>query len=100
MGHYTHDVSSDIHDFIVGAAHKFHGPKGAGFLYINHRNKLNPLIHGGSQERNMRGGTENVAGIVGLSKALEIAYRDMDADRKYIEGLKKRMIASMENPKP
>ncbi|MEQ6121351.1 cysteine desulfurase family protein [Reichenbachiella sp. MALMAid0571] len=95
MGHYTHDLSTDIHDFVVGAAHKFHGPKGAGFLYINHRNKINPLIHGGSQERNMRGGTENVAGIVGLAKALEIAYRDMNADRKHIEKLKLRMIASL-----
>lgn len=95
MGHYVHDLSSDLQDFIVGAAHKFHGPKGAGFLYINHRNKIAPLIHGGAQERNMRGGTENVAGIVGLAKALEIAYRDMDKDRKHIEGLKLRMMASL-----
>jgi len=100
MGHYIHNLSHDTPDFVVGAAHKFHGPKGAGFLYINHRNKLKPLIHGGSQERNMRGGTENVAGIVGLAKALEIAYRDMDADRKYIERLKKRMIASLKDRIP
>lgn len=100
MGHYIHNLSNEIPDFLVGAAHKFHGPKGAGFLYINHRNKLKPLIHGGSQERNMRGGTENIAGIVGLAKALEIAYRDMDADRKYIEGLKKRMIASLKDRIP
>lgn len=100
MGHYIHNLSNEIPDFVVGAAHKFHGPKGAGFLYINHQNKLKPLIHGGSQERNMRGGTENIAGIVGLAKALEIAYRDMDSDRKYIEGLKKRMIASLKDRIP
>lgn len=95
MGHYVHDLGNDLQDFVVGAAHKFHGPKGAGFLYINHRNKIDPIIHGGAQERNMRGGTENVAAIVGLAKALEIAYRDMDEDRKHIESLKLRMIASL-----
>ncbi|MFY0651586.1 MAG: cysteine desulfurase [Cyclobacteriaceae bacterium] len=95
MGHYVHDLSSEQMDFIVGAAHKFHGPKGVGFLYINHKNKIAPIILGGAQERNMRGGTENVAGIVGLAKALEIAYRDMAKDRAHIEGLKLRMIASL-----
>ncbi|TAE97148.1 MAG: aminotransferase class V-fold PLP-dependent enzyme, partial [Runella slithyformis] len=63
------------------------------FLYVNNKAKVNPFIYGGSQERNMRGGTENVYGIIGLAKALEIAYRDMDAHRAHIEGLKKRMIA-------
>lgn len=95
MGHFIHDLSLDLQDFIVGAAHKFHGPKGSGFLYINHRNKIKPLIIGGSQERNMRGGTENVAGIVGLAKGLEIAYSTMDDDRKHIESLKTRMIKSL-----
>ena len=95
MGHYVHDLSTNLQDFIVGAAHKFHGPKGSGFLYINRRNKMNPLIIGGAQERNMRGGTENVAGIVGLAKALEIAYDTMDDDRKYIESLKTKMIDSL-----
>ena len=60
--------------FVVCAAHKLHGPKGVGFLHVNHRVKIKPMIYGGSQERNMRGGTENVYGIIGLAKALEIAY--------------------------
>ena len=77
MAHYAHDMESLNLDFAVGSAHKFHGPKGAGFLYINHKNKINPFILGGAQERNMRGGTENVYGIVGLAKAMEIAYRGM-----------------------
>jgi cysteine desulfurase len=92
MGKYAHDLSALKADFILAAAHKFHGPKGCGFLYINHETKIDPFIFGGAQERNMRGGTENVAGIVGLSKALEISYRDMAVNRKYISGLKTRMI--------
>jgi cysteine desulfurase len=95
MGHYRHDLQQMKIDFLVGAAHKFHGPKGVGFLYINSKNKIQPLIHGGSQERNMRGGTENVYGIVGMAKALEIAYSGMDEHRQHIEGLKERMITKL-----
>lgn len=95
MGHYKHDLQELPVDFIVGAAHKFHGPKGVGFLYINANNKIHPFIHGGSQERNMRGGTENVYGIVGMAKALEIAYRDMESHVSYIRGLKTRMIEKL-----
>lgn len=94
MGHYRHDVQQLKADFLVGAAHKFHGPKGVGFLYARptKRASILPFIHGGSQERNRRGGTENVYGIVGLAKALEIAYADMDEHRQHIESLKQRMI--------
>jgi cysteine desulfurase len=95
MGHYKHNLQDLNIDFIVGAAHKFHGPKGVGFLYINANNKIHPFIHGGSQERNMRGGTENVYGIVGMAKALEIAYRDMEAHQNHIKGLKSRMIKKL-----
>ncbi|MEP2023875.1 MAG: cysteine desulfurase family protein [Reichenbachiella sp.] len=95
MGKYEHDLSQLKADFIVGAAHKIYGPKGCGFLYINHETKINPFIHGGAQERNMRGGTENVAGIVGLTKALEISYRDMDKNRKHISALKEQMLAGL-----
>lgn len=95
MGHYRHDLQQMKVDFLVGAAHKFHGPKGVGFLYINSKNKIQPLIHGGSQERNMRGGTENVYGIVGMAKALEIAYSGMDEHRQHIENLKNRMITKL-----
>jgi cysteine desulfurase len=78
-------------DFISGSAHKFHGPKGVGFMYINAQNKLNPFIIGGAQERNMRGGTENVAGIVGLAAALEIAVSKMANTKEKILKLKKHL---------
>jgi cysteine desulfurase len=91
MGHYPHDLQQLKTDFIVGAAHKFHGPKGVGFLYVRPGSKIQPFVHGGSQERNMRGGTENVYGIVGLAKALEIAYRDMADHRRHIEQLKEQI---------
>jgi cysteine desulfurase len=96
MGHYRHDLQQLKTQFIVGAAHKFHGPKGVGFLYVRPGLKINPFVHGGAQERNMRGGTENIYGIVGLAKALEIAYRDMDEHRLHIEGLKLRMIEKLQ----
>jgi cysteine desulfurase len=92
MGHYLHDLNKLKVHFLVCAAHKLHGPKGVGFLYINHKIKINPMIFGGSQERNMRGGTENVYGIVGLAKALEIAYAEMEEHHQYIQGLKSYMI--------
>jgi cysteine desulfurase len=91
MGHYKHDVRKLKAHFIVCAAHKLHGPKGVGFLYVNHTIKISPMILGGAQERNMRGGTENVYGIVGLSKALEIAYSEMDNHHAHIQGLKDYM---------
>ncbi|MBC8110064.1 MAG: cysteine desulfurase, partial [Verrucomicrobia bacterium] len=101
VGHFKHDLQQTKVDFIVGAAHKFHGPKGVGFLYINADTKIHPFIHGGSQERNMRGGTENVYGIVGLAKALEIADRNFEEEKKYILGLKtlmmEKLIASIED---
>jgi cysteine desulfurase len=95
MGHYTHNLQEIKAQHIVGSAHKFHGPKGIGFLYINAEHSIHPYIHGGSQERNMRGGTENVYGIIGLSKALEIAYRDMEKHQNHIQGLKERMIKGL-----
>ena len=95
MGHYPHDMSQLPVDFIVGSAHKFHGPKGVGFLYINHNTKIPPFVHGGAQERNMRGGTENVLGIVGMTKALELAYGELDDHQQYIRSLKKQMIEGL-----
>ncbi|SHN29129.1 cysteine desulfurase family protein [Mucilaginibacter sp. OK098] len=92
MGHYQHDLSKLKAHFLVCAGHKLHGPKGVGFLHINHRIKIKPLIYGGAQERNMRGGTENIYGIVGLAKALEIAYSEMEQHQKHIQGLKTYMI--------
>ena len=77
VGHYAIDLNKINIQGIVGSAHKFHGPKGIGFLYLNNKHKISPFIHGGAQERNMRGGTENVYGIVGLSEALTLAYENM-----------------------
>jgi cysteine desulfurase len=88
MGHYAFDLSKIPVHFVTCSAHKFHGPKGIGFLYINSNIKISPLIHGGAQERNMRGGTENVYGIIGLAKALEISHREMAHHQQYIQGLK------------
>jgi cysteine desulfurase len=100
MGHFAHDLSSLPVDFITCAAHKFHGPKGVGFLYINKRVKIKPFITGGAQERNMRGGTENVYGIIGLAKALEIAYNDMEEDIAHIKGLKNYIAEQLVNDIP
>ena len=95
MGHYKHDLAALKVDCITGAAHKFHGPKGAGFMYIDRNTKIAPFIHGGAQERNMRGGTENVYGIIGTAKALEIAYREMAEHQSSIQKLKDRMIEKL-----
>jgi cysteine desulfurase len=100
MAHLRYDLSTLPVDFITGAAHKFHGPKGVGFLYINRRLKIHPYITGGAQERNMRGGTENVYGIVGLAKAMEIAYKNLDDDSAYISGLKNYMIGRLREEIP
>lgn len=101
MGHFKHDLAKLPVDFITCAAHKFHGPKGVGFLYINHeRVKIKPLITGGAQERNMRGGTENVYGIVGLAKALEMAYASLEEDIQLISELKNYMKQQLENNIP
>jgi cysteine desulfurase len=89
MGHFRFDLSKLNIDFLVGSAHKFHGPKGVGFLFVRKSVKVSPLMYGGSQERGVRAGTENVAGIVGLAKALEIAYSGFDSHRNFISHLKR-----------
>ena len=95
MGHYRFDLQDVPVDFINCAAHKFHGPKGVGFIYIRSGNKIQPFIHGGAQERNMRGGTENLYGIIGLAKAMEIAYRDLEEHQSYVSNLKQYMIQKL-----
>jgi cysteine desulfurase len=100
MGHYRHDMKELHVCGLTAAAHKFHGPKGIGFMYIRKGRKIGQFIHGGAQERNMRGGTENVYGIIGLAKALEIAYRDMAEHTSYIKSLKARMIAKLKENIP
>lgn len=97
MGHYNIDMQNIDVDFASCSAHKFHGPKGTGFLYINgERMKINPLIIGGGQERNMRGGTENIYGITGLATAFSKANDNLLSDKKTIESLKAYMVEQLE----
>jgi cysteine desulfurase len=100
MGHYRHNMKELHVCGMTAGAHKFHGPKGVGFMYIRKDRKIAQFIHGGAQERNMRGGTENVYGIIGLAKALEIAYREMDDHERHIKGLKARMIERLKSEIP
>jgi cysteine desulfurase len=100
MGHYPHDLGKLKVHFLVCAAHKFHGPKGVGFLHVSHKIKIKPFIYGGAQERNQRGGTENVYGIAGLAKAMELAYANMGEHTHYIQGLKSYMKQQLEQHIP
>ena len=95
MAHYPFDLKTLDIDFITCAAHKFHGPKGIGFLYTNKNVPLKSFIHGGSQERGLRGGTENVYGIVGLAKALELANEHIAEHQDHVQGLKTYMISEL-----
>ena len=88
VGHFPFDLRNTPVHFITGASHKFHGPKGVGILYINENIKINPFLLGGSQERNMRAGTENLYGIVGFAKALELATAHYENDSQQIRQLK------------
>ncbi len=94
--HYPIDLQKIKVDFIAASAHKFHGPKGTGFIYINGSRRISPLVHGGGQERNMRGGTENVVGIVGLSKAFELAHSHMKDHAAAIQNIKTYFINRLE----
>ncbi|MBB3054874.1 cysteine desulfurase family protein [Mucilaginibacter gotjawali] len=100
MGHYRHDLSRLKVHFLAASAHKFHGPKGVGFLYRSKGQRLNRLIHGGGQESGLRAGTENIPGIVGMAKALEIAYGQMEQDHSYIQNLKYHLITRLTETLP
>ncbi len=91
VGHYPFDLKNLYVHFLNGAAHKFHGPKGVGILYVNENITIKPYINGGAQERNMRAGTENMYGIVGFAKALEKATERYEQDSAHIKGLKTYM---------
>lgn len=95
VGHFPFNLRDTPVHFITGSSHKFHGPKGVGLLYVNENVRINPLIHGGSQERNMRAGTENVYGIVGFARALELATAAYEQDSAYIKGLKVYMMEEL-----
>ncbi|MBS1621141.1 MAG: cysteine desulfurase [Bacteroidetes bacterium] len=92
VGHYSIDLRKTPAHFITASGHKFHGPKGAGLLYINDNIRIKPFIYGGGQERNMRAGTENLYGIVGFAKALEMSMSNLEKESAYILSLKMYMI--------
>ena len=95
MGYYPINVDETKISFLAGAAHKFHGPKGVGFIYINGENLVKPIINGGSQERNMRAGTENIYGIAGMAKALEMSYENLETTREHTLGLRNYLKSQM-----
>ncbi|HEU4904119.1 MAG TPA: cysteine desulfurase family protein [Flavisolibacter sp.] len=100
VGHYPIDLSKLHVHFISAASHKFHGPKGVGVLYVSDEVQIKPFIYGGGQERNMRAGTENVYGIVGFAKALEIAMRDYEKESAYLKDLKNYMKQRLQQTIP
>ncbi len=92
MGKYPIDVNDTNISFLCGSAHKFHGPKGVGFIYIKNENMIQTLMHGGDQERGLRSGTENIYGIAGMAEALQISVRDQEENRQHIKGLKDKFL--------
>lgn len=100
VGHFPFDLRKTPVHFITGSAHKFHGPKGVGIIYVNENVRIKPFVHGGSQERNMRAGTENVYGIVGFAKALEMATEHHEEDSAYIGTLKYYMYDELKKHIP
>lgn len=95
MGHYNIDLQKIKADFIVASAHKFHGPKGVGFAFFRKGFGILPMLHGGDQEKGARSSTENVHAILGMEKALEIAYNNLENDKNYIESLKVYFISEL-----
>lgn len=100
VGHYPLNLLEAGVHFISGAGHKFHGPKGVGILYVHKELQIQPLIYGGGQERNLRAGTENVYGIVGFAKALELAMEAHEQESNYIAQLKAHMKQELKNAIP
>lgn len=92
IGHFPFNLRNTPVHFVTASSHKFHGPKGVGMLYINENIKIRPFVYGGSQERNMRAGTENLYGIVGFAKALQLATENFEQDSTYIKSLKLYMM--------
>lgn len=100
MGYYPIDLEETRLSFLSGSAHKFYGPKGVGFVYINSDNIIKPYLDGGAQERNMRGGTENIYGIVGLAAALKKAIAEREARAAKIQDVKDYFRASLREHYP
>jgi len=100
VAHFPIDLDKINIQSINASAHKFHGPKGSGFIFIRNEKKLNPMLHGGGQERNMRGGTENVAGIVGLATAMQMGYDQLEKHKKHILQLKNHCLRELKSVIP
>ncbi len=100
IGHYPIDFSSLGVDVASGSSHKYHGPKGVGILYVREGSGFKPLVMGGAQERNMRAGTENLYGILGLSKALELSMQNIESEKDTISNLKKYTIEQVKSELP
>ncbi len=97
VGHFPINVQETYFSFLSGSAHKFHGPKGVGFIYINGDNIIKPYLFGGSQERNMRAGTENIAGITGLATAFQLAHTHMQERKAHIEEIRSYFIDQLQS---
>ncbi|MDC1504060.1 cysteine desulfurase [Winogradskyella sp.] len=95
VGHYTTDLKAIPIDFLAASAHKFHGPKGVGFCFIRKESGLKPLIFGGEQERGYRAGTEGLHNIVGMDKALEMAYTNLDTEKAQVSALKTYFVEQL-----
>jgi cysteine desulfurase len=95
VGHFKIDVQKTPIDFFAASAHKFHGPKGVGFAYIKKGFGIAPMLHGGEQEKGARAGTENVHSILGMEKALEIAYGNLDVETEAIQKVKTYFIQQL-----
>ncbi len=100
VGRIKMDLRQPGIDFSVASAHKFHGPKGAGFMVIRSGNFFKPLILGGGQERNMRAGTENLYGIVGMAEAMKLAHENMEEDQQHIMALRTACMEMLEDKLP
>ena len=100
VGHYKIDLKAIPIDFLAASAHKFHGPKGVGFCFVRKESGLKPLIFGGEQERGYRAGTESIHNIVGMDEALNIAYTNLDIEKKQVSGLKTYFIEQVKSNLP
>ncbi len=96
IAHFPFNMQELNVDFMAASAHKFHGPKGVGFVYISENIQIKPMLRGGGQERNMRAGTENIYGIAALAMAMEMAYANLEKEVNYIKGIKKYMIEKLQ----
>lgn len=100
IGKMEMDLQALPVDFIVASAHKFHGPKGVGFAFVRKNTGLQPLLYGGEQEKGLRAGTEGIHQIVGMAKALELAYLNLESERNHVTSLKQYLTDKLKTTFP